>query len=86
MSAEEFVETAEQMADDPAASTKYRKILAQIMRDEENEYNRTKIQDRHGMLIQTNRKETCQLNKSRSPRILETLDGQSLVKRGNYLN
>ena len=55
MTVEEFVASAEQMAEDPAVSAKYQKILAQIAKDEENEYNRTKVEDRYGSLINSGR-------------------------------
>ena len=77
MTVEEFVASAEQMAEDPVVSAKYQKILAQIAKDEENEYNRTKVEDRYGSLINSGRREQCHLNATRSPRIIETLDGQS---------
>lgn len=54
MSVEEFVETAEHLAENTKNQDAYRKIFEQIMKDKmENEYNRTKVEDRHGVLNQT---------------------------------
>ena len=88
MSVEEFVETAEQIGDNPKSENAYRKIYEQIMKDKmENEYNRTKVEDRHGSLTsQKDKKEAFTHNRLFTPRIFESFDAKSHHQRGSYLN
>ena len=58
MSVEEFIEIAEYLGDNPKSQDAYRRIFEQIMKDKmENEYNRTKVEDRYGQLINTEKKD-----------------------------
>lgn len=59
---EEFVQTAEQLMDDPNGKAAYRTIFEQILKDNmENEYNKTKLVDRTGKLIMN--RDKFELNK-----------------------
>ena len=52
----------------------------------ENEYNRTKIEDRRGVLENALRKEKFSLNVKENLRVIESLDGKTHVKRNSYVN
>ena len=61
--------------EDPETGGAYKKIFDKIMKDRmENEYNRTKVEDRRGVMEEVSRKKTFCLNKTRGPRIVESLN------------
>lgn len=87
LSASELVSLIENFESDTKNSAAFRKILERIMQDKmENEYNRTKIEDRRGVLENALKKEKFQMNVKGNLRIIETLDGASHVKRNSYVN
>ena len=57
------------------------------MRDKrENEYNRTKVQDRRQQAETVKKTETFQMNFNQSPRIIETINGRIFQTHDSYLN
>lgn len=63
------------MQEDLNSGAAYRKIFEQVMKDKmENEYNRTKVKDRRGILINALKKEQFVLNQLHSPRIIESFN------------
>ena len=87
MTAEELVALIEATGEDGKSSGAYRKIFERIMQDKmENEYNRTKVEDRRGVLENALRKEKFAMNVNGTVRLLESLDNGAHVKRGSYLN
>lgn len=58
MTIEEFVQTADYLGDNPKSGNAYHKIYQQIMKDKmENEYNRTMVADRYGLLNNDKKKD-----------------------------
>lgn len=90
MSPEEFVETAEQLASGQGAASNYRKIFDNIVKEnEDNEYSRTKVGDKHGLkkaLVPPSKKNGFKLNQARSPRILESFGGRDNRNKNSYIN
>lgn len=73
--------------EDPDSGGAYQKIFDKIMKDRmENEYNRTKIEDRRGVLDDFRAKYKFNLNKSRGPRIVESFNSPGQSNRDNYVN
>ena len=52
----------------------------------ENEYNRTKVQDRRNILENALTKDKFNLNQTKAPRIIENLSNRANINRDSYLN
>lgn len=62
-------------------------MVDQITKDNmENEYNRTTIENRHGILKNYHEKDRFNSNINQDPRILEAFDTSSHSKKESYLN
>lgn len=76
-SIEDFVKTAENLSGGMNGDQTYKKIFDQIMKDKrENEYNRTQVANRYGM-VNKDERDTFMHNRTFTPRIIETLDGKA---------
>lgn len=86
-SPKQLIQATENLQDDPKSGNAYKKIFEQIMKDKkENEYNRTKVQDRRNVLENTLVKERFDLNQRRAPRIIDNMSNASVLSRDSYLN
>lgn len=89
LSPDEFIKTAEKLDNikDSAFMQKFEQILNE---NQENEYNRTQVEDRsltsQEIRSQEKNRDKFQLNKKGSPRLLETYDCRSNSNKGSYLN
>ena len=89
MTSEEFVVAAEQLMQDEEGRAQYDELYKKMIQEmSENEYNRTKIEDRHGMLKfdASASKNKFTMNRNKTARIFESFSGASHCRKSSYLN